>query len=59
MTLGELLDELIEVDSATRARNDNYEIIIERDNLDSEPTLKVTGIRWEHADGKVVIEATS
>jgi hypothetical protein len=26
MTLGELLDELIEVDSATRARNDNYEI---------------------------------
>lgn len=61
MTLDELVSSLMfdVVDGPTEERIGSYEVVIERDNLDSEPTLRIKGVRWEHDDRRVVIEAES
>lgn len=55
MKLSQFLEELGECPSDQL----DYTVIIERDNMDREPFLKIVGVRFEHAEQQVVIEASS
>lgn len=53
MKLIELLDQLMIGEDPSVS---DYEVRVEKDNLDRDRMI-VTGVRWEHQLGEVIIEA--